>query len=42
MLRQVSNSGLAVEAIDLVKDFGDTRAVDGVTNSNGGSASWAV
>ncbi len=35
MLRQVSNSiaadGLAVEAVDLVKDFGDTRAVDGVT-----------
>ena len=34
MLRQVSSSavseGLAVEAIDLVKDFGDTRAVNGV------------
>lgn len=37
MLRQVSDSvaanGLAVEAIDLVKDFGDTRAVDGVSLS---------
>ncbi|MFL6736685.1 MAG: ABC transporter ATP-binding protein [Sphingomonas sp.] len=35
MLQQVSNStasdALAVEAIDLVKDFGDTRAVDGVS-----------
>ena len=35
MLRQVSQSvatsGLAVEAIDLVKDFGDTRAVNGVS-----------
>ena len=35
MLRQVSNSvatdGLAVEAVDLVKDFGETRAVDGVS-----------
>ena len=34
MLRQVSSSAaseaLAVEAIDLVKDFGDTRAVNGV------------
>ena len=31
MLRQVSEaSAIAVEAIDLVKDFGDTRAVDGV------------
>jgi len=34
VLRQVSSSavseGLAVEAIDLVKDFGDTRAVNGV------------
>ncbi len=35
MLRQTSenreSSGLAVEATKLVKDFGDTRAVDGVT-----------
>ena len=32
MLRQVSHSDpLAVEAVDLVKDFGDTRAVDGVS-----------
>ena len=35
MLRQVSNSvatdALAVEAVDLVKDFGETRAVDGVS-----------
>src|SRR4051794_20613689 len=35
VLQQVSNStasdALAVEAIDLVKDFGDTRAVDGVS-----------
>jgi ABC-2 type transport system ATP-binding protein len=35
VLRQVSQSvrasGLAVEAIDLVKDFGDTRAVNGVS-----------
>jgi ABC-2 type transport system ATP-binding protein len=35
VLRQVSqnrvNDGLAVEAIDLVKEFGDTRAVDGVS-----------
>lgn len=35
MLRQVSSSvatgGLAVEAVDLVKDFGETRAVDGVS-----------
>src|SRR4051812_3794686 len=35
VLRQVSQtvatSGLAVEARDLVKDFGDTRAVDGVS-----------
>ena len=34
MLRQAqhedTNQALAVEAIDLVKDFGDTRAVDGV------------
>jgi ABC-2 type transport system ATP-binding protein len=27
----VATSGLAVEAIDLVKDFGDTRAVNGVS-----------
>jgi ABC-2 type transport system ATP-binding protein len=37
VLRQVSNnfaaSGLAVEAVDLVKDFGETRAVDGVSLS---------
>ena len=37
MLRQASSSvatpGLAVEAVDLVKDFGDTRAVDGVSLS---------
>jgi ABC-2 type transport system ATP-binding protein len=35
VLRQVSSnaatSGLAVEAVDLVKDFGDTRAVNGVS-----------
>jgi ABC-2 type transport system ATP-binding protein len=32
VLRQVSHSDtLAVEAVDLVKDFGDTRAVDGVS-----------
>jgi ABC-2 type transport system ATP-binding protein len=35
VLRQVSHSvatsGLAVEAIDLIKDFGDTRAVNGVS-----------
>ena len=34
MLQHVSNSvatGLAVEAVDLVKDFGETRAVDGVS-----------
>ncbi|HSQ99891.1 MAG TPA: ATP-binding cassette domain-containing protein [Sphingomicrobium sp.] len=34
MLQQVSQSAsgtLAVEAVDLVKDFGETRAVDGVT-----------
>ncbi|MGZ2411809.1 ABC-2 type transport system ATP-binding protein [Sphingomonas sp. F9_3S_D5_B_2] len=35
MLRQASQSivrgGLAVEAVDLVKDFGETRAVDGVS-----------
>ena len=35
MLQQVSNSAatdrLAVEAVDLVKDFGETRAVDGVS-----------
>src|SRR5205823_4495666 len=35
VLQQVSNStasdALAVEAIDLIKDFGDTRAVDGVS-----------
>ena len=35
MLQQVSQhlttGGLAVEAVDLVKDFGDTRAVDGVS-----------
>jgi len=35
VLRQVSDkmamSGLAVEAVDLVKDFGETRAVDGVS-----------
>jgi ABC-2 type transport system ATP-binding protein len=32
VLRQVSQSdSLAVEAVDLVKDFGDTRAVDGVS-----------
>ena len=37
MLRQaserVATSGVAVETIDLVKDFGETRAVDGVTLS---------
>ena len=34
MLRQVSHSDtIAVEAVDLVKDFGDTRAVDGVSLS---------
>jgi ABC-2 type transport system ATP-binding protein len=34
VLRQVSHSDrLAVEAVDLVKDFGDTRAVDGVSLS---------
>ena len=31
MLRQASSGTLAVEAIDLVKDFGETRAVDGVS-----------
>ena len=35
MLREVSSSlasgDLAIEAVDLVKDFGDTRAVDGVS-----------
>lgn len=35
MLRQVSHSatpdGIAVEAVELVKDFGETRAVDGVS-----------
>ena len=35
MLRQVSQSvaasGLAIEAVDLVKDFGETRAVNGVS-----------
>src|SRR5207237_5726630 len=35
VLRQVSPSSateaFAVEAVDLVKDFGDTRAVDGVS-----------
>ena len=32
MLRQVSHADMiAVEAVDLVKDFGDTRAVDGVS-----------
>lgn len=30
MLQQASSGTLAVEAADLVKDFGDTRAVDGV------------
>ena len=37
MLRQASDiaatSGVAVETIDLVKEFGETRAVDGVTLS---------
>jgi len=34
VLRQVSHSDtIAVEAVDLVKDFGDTRAVDGVSLS---------
>ena len=37
MLRQASQTsvsdGLAVEAVDLVKDFGETRAVDGVSLS---------
>ena len=31
MLRQVSSSTFAVEATNLVKDFGETRAVDGVS-----------
>ena len=31
MLRQASPGTYAVEAIDLVKDFGETRAVDGVS-----------
>ncbi|MEA3082184.1 MAG: hypothetical protein QOD54_1852, partial [Sphingomonadales bacterium] len=31
MLRQASSGTLAVEAIDLVKDFNETRAVDGVS-----------
>ena len=31
MLRQASSGTLAVEAIDLVKEFGETRAVDGVS-----------
>ena len=31
MLRQAQHEGIAVEAVDLVKDFGDTRAVDGVS-----------
>ena len=31
MLRQVSPNGYAVEAHDLVKEFGETRAVDGIS-----------
>ena len=35
MLRQAQHEridqGIAVEAVDLVKDFGETRAVDGVS-----------
>ena len=31
MLRQAQHERIAVEAVDLVKDFGDTRAVDGVS-----------
>jgi ABC-2 type transport system ATP-binding protein len=31
VLRQASSENLAVEAIDLVKDFNETRAVDGVS-----------
>ena len=31
MLRQASSGNLAVEAVDLVKDFNETRAVDGVS-----------
>jgi len=31
VLRQASSGTLAVEAVDLVKDFGETRAVDGVS-----------
>ena len=33
LLRQAQHDGTAVEAVDLVKDFGDTRAVDGVSLS---------
>ena len=31
MLRQAQHDGFAVEATDLVKDFGETRAVDGIS-----------
>jgi ABC-2 type transport system ATP-binding protein len=31
VLRQAQHERIAVEAVDLVKDFGDTRAVDGVS-----------
>src|SRR4029078_5448449 len=31
VLRQASSGNLAVEAVDLVKDFNETRAVDGVS-----------
>ena len=31
MLRQAQHNGIAVEAVDLVKDFDNTRAVDGVS-----------
>jgi ABC-2 type transport system ATP-binding protein len=33
VLRQAQHEGIAVQAVDLVKDFGDTRAVDGVSLS---------
>jgi ABC-2 type transport system ATP-binding protein len=31
VLRQASSGTLAIEAVDMVKDFGETRAVDGVS-----------
>ena len=33
MLRQAQHERTAVETVDLVKDFGETRAVDGVSLS---------